>query len=81
MKKESVSFLLAAAVLSVSIIFTGCSNQGEQQAEEKGGIEKMTDDAAEKAVRKIRTPKDKARAARDLGDDRLDAMDKAVQEQ
>ena len=76
-----MSFLLAATVLSVSVTFTGCSNQGEQQAEEKGSIEKMTDDAAEKAVRKIRTPKDKARATRDLGDDRLDAMDKAVQEQ
>ena len=82
MNKESMYFLLAAAVLSVSITFTGCSKQKEEQVvEEKGSIEKMTDEAADKAVKKIRTPIDKARGTNKLGDERLNEMDKALQKQ
>ncbi len=59
----------------------GCSKSEEQQAGEKGAIEKMTDEAAETAVKKIRTPMDKARATQNLGDDRLEEMDRALQKQ
>jgi len=80
--KESMYFLLAAAVLSVSITFTGCSKQKEEQVvEEKGSIEKMTDEAADKAVKKIRTPIDKAQGTSNLGDERLNEMDNALQKQ
>jgi hypothetical protein len=41
----------------------------------------MTDQTAEKAVKKIRTPMDKARSTQDLGDDRMESMDKALQQQ
>ena len=82
MNKENMYFLLAVAVLSVSITFTGCSKQEEEQVvEEKGSIEKMTDEAADKAVKKIRTPIDKARGTSNLGDERLNEMDKALQKQ
>jgi len=74
-------FLLAVVVLSVSITFTGCSKQEEQVVEEKGRIEKMTDETADKAVKKIRTPIDKARGTSNLGDERLNEMDKALQKQ
>jgi len=75
-------FLLAAAVLSVSITFNGCSKQEEEQViEEKGSIEKMTDETADKAVKKIRTPIDKARGTSNLGGERLNEMDKALQKQ
>ena len=78
--KKSIYFLLTAAVLSVSITFTGCSKQEEDQvAEEKGSIEKMTDEAADKAVKKIRTPISKARDTGNLGDERLEEMDKALE--
>ena len=73
-------FLLAAAALSVSITFTGCSKQEKEQVvEEKGSIEKMTDEAADKAVKKIRTPISKARDTGNLGDERLEEMDKALE--
>ena len=76
------SHFLGAAVISMMLIMgTGCSKNGDQQAAEKGGIEKITDETATAAVKKIRTPMDKARATRDLGDDRLEAMDKALQKQ
>ncbi len=75
-------FLSAAVVLSVSIAFTGCSKQEEEQiVEEKGSIEKMTDETADKAIKKIRTPLDKARGTSNLGDKRLEEMDKALQKQ
>lgn len=82
MNKHRMFFLSAAVVLSVSIAFTGCSRQEEEQiVEEKGAIEKLTDEAADKAVKKIRTPLDKARGAGNLGDTRLEEMDKALQNQ
>ena len=81
MIKSRVFFLVTILILSLSLSIVGCSKQEEQQAEEKGSIEKMTDEAAAKAVSKIRTPKDKARATQDLGDERLDAIDKALQKQ
>ena len=83
-KKSLYSFFGAVALAFVLISQTGCAKNDEQQAEEieeKGKIEQMTDQAAEKAVKKIRTPMDKARATQDLGDDRLESMDKALQQQ
>lgn len=63
------------------LIPTGCAQNDEEQAEEKGAIEKMTDKAAEAVVKKVQTPKDKARATQNLGNDRLEEMDKALQKQ
>ena len=80
---KSLSLLLVAAAL-VLFFQAGCTKNDEQQAveiEEKGKIEQMTDQAAETAVKKIRTPMDKARATQNLGDERLESMDKALQQQ
>lgn len=73
------------AILGLMLFLpTGCSRNDAQQAqsvEEKGQIEQMTDEAAEEAVKKIRTPINKARSTKDLGDDRMETMDKALQQQ
>ena len=74
-------FLAAVTVSLLLVLPAGCSKNEEQQAEEKGRIDKMTDQAAEAAVKKIRTPMDKARATQNLGDERLEEMDKALQKQ
>lgn len=71
-------------ICSFLIFHAGCTKKDEQQAaetEEKGRIEQMTDKAADEAVRKIRTPINKARNTKDYGDDRMEAMDKALQQQ
>jgi len=73
-----IYLLLMCCLLTIP---AGCSKRGEQQVEEKGAIEKMTDQAAETAVKKIRTPMDKARATQNLGDNRLEEMDRALQKQ
>jgi len=74
-------FVCAVIVGCLLILPAGCSKKEEQQAEEKGVIDKMTDQAAETAVKKIRTPMDKARATQNLGDERVEEMDKALQKQ
>jgi hypothetical protein len=74
-----VSFVIPCSLLLV--LTSGCAKSEEQQDEEKGTIEKMTDQAAETAVKKIRTPIDKARATQNLGDERVEEMDKALQKQ
>lgn len=83
LNRQKLYHILGAACFAVILAFSaGCTKSDEQQAEEeKGRIEKMTDRAAETAVKKIRTPQDKARATQGLGDDRLEEMDKAVQQQ
>jgi hypothetical protein len=67
------------------LVLSGCSKKEEQQAveveEDKGAIERMTDETADKAVKKIRSPIDKARSTQEFGDDRLDSMDKMLEKQ
>ncbi len=83
--KKYLYHLFGAVALGLVLISqTGCAKNDEQQAEvieEKGKIDQMTDQAAETAVKKIRTPINKARATKDLGDDRLESMDKVLQQQ
>ena len=82
MNKRSLNYFFGAvSVIFLLVLPAGCSKNEDHEAEEKGSIEKMTDQAAETAVKKIRTPKDKARATQSLGDDRLEKMDKALQKQ
>jgi hypothetical protein len=82
MNKRWQRYFWGVVMLSVLLVIgSGCSKNEEQQPEGKDSIEKITDEAAEAAVKKIRTPQDKARATRNLGDDRLEAMDKALQKQ
>ena len=75
MKKSFVLILLLFLLSGVSLM--SCSKEKEQPAE---GGKKMTDKAAEAIVKKVNTPKDKARATQSLGEERTDAIDKGVQD-
>lgn len=83
MKKRLLHSGLSLAFAGFLLLLpAGCSTEGEQQqAEEKGRVEKMTDQAAETAVKKIRTPMDKARETQNLGDKRTEEIDKLMQKQ
>ena len=82
MNKRYYCWLLVPTLISFFLICPiGCSKSNEQQPEEKGRIQKMTDEAAETVEKKIRTPLDKARATQDLGDERMNDVDKALQKQ
>ena len=66
------------------LLFAGCTKNKESETVEepaKSRIDRMTDQAADSAVKKIRTPIDKARSTKDSGDERLESMDKALQQQ
>ena len=80
-KKYFYHTICAVSVSFILVMTNGCSKNEEGQAGEQGSIEKMTDQAAETAVKKIRTPIDKARATQNLGDERVKEMDKALQQQ
>ena len=74
--------LLVCALIGFSFVclsFLGCSKKEEGEPE-KGAIEKMTDEAAEVIVNKIRTPMDRARSVKELEEDRAKAMDEAMNE-
>jgi hypothetical protein len=71
---------LAMALVVFSVGFAACSKKEEGEPE-KGRIEKMTDEVAHTAVKKIRTPMDQARSARAKEEDRARAMDEALKDQ
>ncbi len=83
MKKRVLYSGFSLALAGLLLLFgAGCSTEGEkQQTEEKGRIDKMTDQAADSAVKKIRTPMDKARETQHLGDKRAEEIDKLMQKQ
>ena len=70
----------AIAVLVFCINFSACSKD-EGPKSEKGKIEKMTDHAADIAVKKIRTPIDKARSVQEMEEERMRGLDEALKEQ
>jgi len=80
-KKYFYHFICSVSISFILVMTNGCSKNEEGQTGEQGRIEKMTDQAAETAVKKIRTPIDKARATQNLGDERVEEMDKALQKQ
>ena len=74
--------LLTCALIGFSFVcfsFFACSKKEEAEPE-KGAIEKMTDEAADVIVNKIRTPMDRARSVKELEEDRAKAMDEAINE-
>jgi hypothetical protein len=78
MMQKSLNIFLAVVFLAG---MTGCSSPSSDTGREKSVIDKTTDQVAAKAVRKISTPLNRAKATQRLGEDRLEAMDKALQQQ
>ena len=58
----------------------GCSRE-KDAAEGKSGRDKITDQIANTAVKKITTPIQRAQETRKLGDDRLQEIDRALKKQ
>lgn len=69
----------AMVIFWVSAGLVACSNNNEAESEPpKGAIEQMTDKAAQKAIKQIRTPLDNARSVADQEQDRLNDMDESI---
>ena len=77
MKKKMMVFGMALFLCGAGLL--ACSNSNEAESEpQKGVIEKMTHNAAQTAINRIRTPLNKAHSAADQEEDRLNDMDKTV---
>ncbi len=70
---------LLMVLLSTVFMLAACS--GENSITEKASkqVDKVTTKAADKAVKKIRTPINKAKMTKNLGNDRMKAMDNALE--
>ena len=77
MKRHCRYLIIASVVFCLS--FSACSKAKDEESG-KGAIDKMTDRAAERAVKKIKTPIDKARAIQEKEGERTKATDEAVKE-
>ena len=74
-------FLYPVMVLLIcSTMFLACSDNKETESE-KGTIETVSDKAANEAIRRIRTPIEKARSVNKLPEKRLNDMDEALKKQ
>jgi len=79
MKKTTLAIL---ALVLLTLVFTGCSKEEESNSEKASNkIDEINTRNADAIVKKIKSPIDKARATKDLGDKRMEEMDKALSEQ
>jgi hypothetical protein len=79
MKKITGTLL---TVFLAAFLSTGCAKEEETVSEEAPGkIEEFNQSNADAMVKKIRTPIDKARLTKGLGDTRTEEMDKALADQ
>ena len=75
-------FILILVIVLAALLFQHFDKEEAslpEQAEKK--VDEITTKAADTVVKKVRTPLNKARGTRDLGDERTDAIDKAMQGQ
>jgi hypothetical protein len=79
MMKRLVTYLSIASVVCC-ITFSACSKKEDVDPEE-GKIDEMTGKAADAIVKKIRTPINQARSAKELEDERVKAFDEALKDQ
>lgn len=77
--KRLMTYLSIVSVV-FCITFSACTKKEEVEPE-KGKIDKMTDEAADAIVQKIRTPINQARSAKDTGEERLKAFDEELKDQ
>jgi hypothetical protein len=79
--KKMITYFVLVLFLCGALLFS-CSNDEDAETEpEKGMIEEMTHKAAKKAVNRIRTPLNKARSAAGQEQDRLNHMEKSLNDE
>lgn len=77
MKMKPVVIALFALVLLGS--GAGCSEEKKEGG--PGMVEKVTTETAKEMTERLQTPLDKAKAAQTMGEERTEAMDKALEKQ
>ena len=75
--KRNAIIILFVLILAGTMLF-GCERNEEEA--EPGAIEKLTEETADEIVDKIKTTLNKARSAKDTGEDRMKNIEDAVNE-
>ncbi len=71
--------ILPLALLSLAIGFTACSKEESPMEKVSEKVDQINTENADAAVKAINTPIDKARATQNLGDQRTEGVDQAMQ--
>jgi len=75
-------FMLVLAILLAALLFRVYSKDEESISDKASKkVDEITTEAADTVVKKVRTPLNKARGTKDVGDERTDAIDRAMREQ
>jgi hypothetical protein len=78
--KKAIGTILA--ILLAALLCTACSKDKESITEKAPSkIDKINKKTADAIVKKIRTPINKARLTQNLGDKRMEEMERALQNQ
>ena len=70
---------ITRVLIMVGVSLLACSGNSDDDSE-KGAIRQMTDQVADEMVHKMRSPIDKARAARDQGEEHIGELEEAVED-
>jgi hypothetical protein len=77
MTRKLLHFTMA---LFLAGIFLGACSGSSDEDSEKGAIRQMTDQVADEMVHKMRSPIDKARLAKESGEDHLSELEDAAED-
>ena len=77
MKKLGLALFIATFAASMTL--SACSQSADKEAQPVK-IDPVSEQTAREVRKELRKPIDKAQRAHDLGDERTDAIDKAVQQ-
>ncbi|MBU0673114.1 MAG: hypothetical protein KJ950_00555 [Proteobacteria bacterium] len=78
MKKK---IIWLAILLAVGTFTCGCSREEKKAEDISDKIDRFTTKTADKAVKKMKTPLDKARKTQEYGEERLKDIDEAMEKQ
>jgi len=73
--------ILTLALLASALAFTACSKEESVTEKISQKVDQINTENADAAVKKIRTPLDKARATQNLGVEHTEGIDQALQNQ
>lgn len=77
MTRKLLYYVMVIFLAGMSILACSGGSDGESG---KGAIRQMTDQVADEMVHKLRSPIDKARAAKEQGDHHMDELEDAAED-
>lgn len=77
---KKISMLLMVLLFAASGFFFSCSDNASEK-QEKGAVEKMSDETAKKVSDKVLAPVEEAKEAKSMGENRLQELQDMTQKE